>query len=485
MNSNARLLSALSALAALSLSGCSLLVDPAKSAPLQTAEGFCNSVQDVAYAGRCDAFGLSGAAAAATQISILAPEAALQVFEAYRGRCDALQAEVDAGRYRYDAGKAKECLDVIQRRGCRGLDGAAFAWPAECERILEGKVPENSECLHDGGSLQVLSGGYALLQGSTRYRLTECVAGTVCYVQAGLTSGRCVRPTETAGAPCYPPGPARQDGCRAGLYCDYGNTCEPTLAYDGAPCPTDPRRCDPSGWVCDPGTTQCISLPFEGQACTAGYAECAPGLVCDHAVAPGTCVKRPAEPIASGQYSPSASGVGNFCGDGLFRDSLGTCAPQKGDGAPCAVALNDCRPGLACDSSSGTCALVGALGTDCSTAASSLPPCLPGLICSGAEGSGIGRCALPPGVGEPCAMVGVAQCAPGLRAASATSPPSCTCVPFTPEGATCTVGATDECGLDQGTGRQCVYVPSLGVSICQRVPSALPAGWFARGIYQP
>lgn len=451
-------------LLALAAAGCSAVVDPQENEPLSTAEGFCNSIQDVANRLTCGVLSVGPA----MTIQVQAQAASDQLFEAYRGRCDALQAEVDGGRYRYDPGAAPGCIAALQARGCRGMDGAYFAWPAECARVLEGNVPAGGGCLHD-------TMGYATVQGGTAFRLNECAGGASCVGSGAppVCGSATCRPPAVAGGACLTAN--NPENCAEGLYCDSFNLCQ-FQRTDPVACASAPMICDPRSAACNFTSGSCEPLPAEGEPCSGSVSPpCRPGLVCD--VSTNSCVSKPAAPIGEGVRCLSTS----YCADGLYCDTANThlCVRQRTSGT--CMYGDECAPGYGCvyGGTSNTCMPLSDLGGPCTTDTVG-SRCKPGLYCDAVYPVVSGSCALAPGVGEPCLGAGAATgvCAPGLR--PVTPPPpdyTCRCQPFLGEGELCSM--SDECGYYAGTGRECV---DDGTNTrCRTNVCLVPAGWFAKG----
>lgn len=318
MTSNLRILAVALVLAA----GCSALVDPEKNDPLKTAEGFCNSVQDVLVdvIQRCN----PGNAAF------------VEMIQAYRVGCDNLDAAVAEGRMGYDRALGEACLAALDGASCALLGDSIFE---TCALATPGKVPAGNPCLRTGGgrpsdctsdstcvaalacpgtcvTKPTLAG--AACGASTNY---ECGGGLVCVYQPTTGTSLCANPVgiggvcsgssdcvdgaycdysgtpstcqtipttpQPAGGDCYYNG---DSGCQPGLYCAWnlGDTCQPiqplgsTCVY-GSECGQPPNTCSRVPGV---PTGTCIRARLLGEACIAGNEECASELWCD-ASAPG------------------------------------------------------------------------------------------------------------------------------------------------------------------------------------------------------
>ena len=503
---------------ALSASGCSLMVDPAKNDPLASAEGFCNSVQDVISKLDCDVFYQSGGRAD--------PTAADQVLTSLRTSCDNLNAAVDAGRFTYDASAAQGCIDALESVGCKGIfagmSGPAF--PALCARAVKGSVAPGGSCL-----------GWNTYQGGTGFALNECTQGSTCrYGDYNVCQSTCGFDSDVGG-PC---GRGNQY-CKPNLFCNYNDFkcyayvypsgacdhsaykfCDPDSSYCTAA--TGPGTCAylpssgacrttgsniwgytcSSSYYCNAGT--CTYRPYPGSAATCTSAPCQSGSYCDgtkcqYYVSEGgncgagaqcayppngtsvplycdsgsTCRRYPATRL--GQGSDCFNLGSAYCADGLFCDyanvlgqGANTCQPQQTSGL--CPTYDMCAPGTECRyvnaQANNFCVPLGRLGDACDS--STGPTCLQGTWCK-TPGSTItaGTCALLPGASEACATNGMQSCAFGTRPDYGTS---CTCRSFLGEGEPCT--GDWECGGTM-TGRKCVS------NFCQPFPCFTPVGWLA------
>jgi hypothetical protein len=507
MNHHARLLAVVLAASA-SASGCSKMVDPAKNDPLKTAEGFCNSMQDVISKLDCDVFSQTGGRAD--------PTAADAVLTSLRSRCDNLQAAVSAGRFVYDGSAAQGCIDAIEAVGCKGIfrgymGGPAF--PAACARVVKGNVAPGATCLD-----------WNTQQGGTGLTLNECTQGSSClwndsnvcqsscgfpsdvgevcnrgnhsckpnlfcgsdykcygYLGSGAACGGANQNCDTSylycdGSTCqYLPnsGPCRSGNlCYPGYYCSAGNCLSKTYPGSGVLCASVPCQ---DGSFCNGSTGFCTYFAGEGQDCSGGN-RCgyppytATNLYCD---AGSICRRFPTTFIQRGgdcYYLGSG-----YCADGLFCDSSGssgppnTCQPQKTSGT---CTMDECAAGYTCQyapsaSPPGSfCMPLGRAGAPCDNMNG--PYCISGTFCKTPDTmTSAGVCALLPGADQPCATTGMQQCAPGTYSVWTSS---CMCKAYLDEGAACTYD--NECGY-MDTGRKCL------ANTCQAFQCITPVGWLA------
>lgn len=503
---------------ALSASGCSLMVDPAKNDPLETAEGFCNSIQDVISKLDCGVYYQTGGS--------VDPTALDQVLTSLRSGCDNLKTAVSGGRFTYDASAARGCIDALESVGCKGIFAGMGgpALPTACTRAVKGNVAPGGACYDWDGQ-----------QGGTGVTLNECTQGSSCrYNDFNVCQSTCAFDSDV-GEACG----RGNRYCKSNLYCNYSDYkcyayvypngacdhsayrfCDPSSSYctaatgpgtcaylpsSGAACRTTGSSiwgytCNSSSY-CNAGTctykpypgsgTTCTSAPCqegsycdgtwcknyvaEGGSCGAGGGQCAypPNgtsvpLYCDLG---GTCRRYPATRLGQGGdcYNLGSS----YCADGLFCDygnvlGLGanTCQPQQTSGL-CTI-YEMCAPGTECRYDSALaksyCVPLGRLGAACDSTSLA---CLPGTWCKTPNvTTTAGTCSLLPGAGQACASGSMQACAFGTRPDGTP----CTCRPFFGEGEACS--GDWECGGTM-TGRKCVS------GSCQPYPCFTPIGWLA------
>lgn len=504
-------------LALLAAAGCSAVVDPAKNDPLKSAEGFCNSVQDVLDRLGCDVYFQGWGRAD--------PTMADQLLTSLRSSCDNLKAAVDAGRFTYDAGAAQGCIDALEGVGCKGIFtgmGGGPAFPAACTRVVKGNVAPGGACT-----------AWNAYQGNTGFVLNECTQGSTCrYGDYNVCQSTCGFDSDVGG-PC---GRGNQN-CKSNLYCNYndykcyayggagatcnnsnyqycdssytycnGSTCQ-YLPYAGSVSATAYPYCQSSAYLPSggtPGVATCLSRPYPGYGACSGSIPCTSDSYCNYTL--GSCSYYSAEggPCGGTGYycgSPPYSAVSlycdasntcrrypttrlgqgadcynlgtGYCADGLFCDTsnvLGgganTCQPVQTSGL-CSGAYDMCAPGYECRyvgaQANNYCVPLSGLGGACDT--NNGPMCLPGTWCKTATGSGPGTCSAYPGPGQACANTGMSACARGSYPVWGAT---CVCTAYAGEGSPCSMDS--ECG-GQVTGMRCL------ANTCQPFACFTPLGW--------
>lgn len=291
-----------------------------------------------------------------------------------RGKCDqtAYSAGVAAGRTRYSAQQAADCLNGYAKGSCA-------LTPTACDDIFIGQQPADAGCLvpedcaagtychdraytcpflcrafqsvggvcnfsdkecneseawcrYDGASGQYLcTARKAAYESCSPNNYGECPVGTVCARPSGETNGTCT-PT----------------------YAAIGETCRETGGYplcDGdAFCR---QEGDPSQPL-PPGT--CTRRVGLGGTCT-GYGVCQQGLRCSGTYTTGTCLR-------AGQQGDICNGYGE-CETGLYcATGTSRCARYPGDGGDCSTTYA-CDRGLYCDYATDVCLPKRADGARC------------------------------------------------------------------------------------------------------------------------
>jgi hypothetical protein len=236
-----------------------------------------------------------------------------------------IQADVAAGKIKYDGAQAGACLELLASISVSCRQSAPHNVDSTpCDETFVGQVPLDGACLVDqdctsqrclrpscgqaccagtcaaGSGMRVVVGGECGLG-------VSCVAGAFCNTLAGV----CVA-LQPAGQPCQVP-----DECENGLIC----------VFDSA-----------SG---SSGGT-CAKPPSEGQACFAPHTCDLAADFCDLTVQ--KCVRR----LAVG--SPCALSIDD---DGCVRyarcdPGTNTCVARGGVGAPCDLFGLDCQTDLEC-----------------------------------------------------------------------------------------------------------------------------------------
>lgn len=299
---------------------------------------------------------------------------------------------IDDGRTKFDASKAKACLDSLADLTCDDelLDSAA------CNQLWVPQVPAGGDCY--GSEFECVDGfcaqgiddevcpgtcrAFVAAGGSCADRQDRCVDGTWCGMEdtcvalaregercdyetpcdwdldlsckreGSAGEGRCQRP-QPAGSAC-----TEDSECVDGLYCQIGaddakGSCRAKAPRGGA-CDVYADSCL-SGLYCvessrgsDTGT--CEQLKAEGAKCVPGMYECASPLRCS---VEGRCVGR----AAPGAECGYASGEFIRCADGyceMDENYVGICQPLKKAGEAC-FHFDECGAGLQCNEDSGKC----------------------------------------------------------------------------------------------------------------------------------
>ncbi len=221
-----------------------------------------------------------------------------------------LQAAVAAGRVRYDAARAGQCLALIlQSSGCE---------LPECEGVVVGLVAEGGDC----------------------FGREECAAGLFCADDAACP-GAC-RPVGATGDPC-----AQDDACAPGAFCSFAvepSVCRPR-AGQGESCGdpeyadcADGLRCEDAAdgrELCQPEPALDAATPGgAGQPCQRTLPPCASGLAC--VIEGDAPVCRPRVP------------VGGACREGLLEPCVAG-SYCRATGADEAICTARSTPGQACE----------------------------------------------------------------------------------------------------------------------------------------
>jgi hypothetical protein len=247
-----------------------------------------------------------------------------------------VQADVAAGKVKYDASQAGACLDSASTILTCRLSAARERQSSACAATFVGTVAEGGPCLVSEDCV------------SAHCNITNCAAAMCC-------AGTCVaaQPTGVAvGGAC-----TSTNQCVDGAFCDFGAMASGTCAAvrpAGQPC-TSSDQCV-SGTACLPTSTAAASP----RACTKppGRGEPCMGIA--------TCDDR-----------------GDFCDPTTMK-----CAARLGPGSACDPLAVPCVLYATCDMTTSKCVARGGVGAPCGAppAASS---CLSGLSCMN------GTCAAP------------------------------------------------------------------------------------------
>lgn len=169
---------------------------------------------------------------------------------------------VEAGRQRFNAQAARDCLRRFEQVGCEELFAdPPRSWTCSAEPIFTPGVPPGGACVEDW----------------------DCDLGSACD-NAQFDSGQCSRTCVAIhvlqeGASCGP-GVAWTDHCGFGLGCARSGVCRPLAGLGGSCADVSCRE-----GMCNRDTEVCERRRLEGESCTRGVpdpcvgynVECAPG----------------------------------------------------------------------------------------------------------------------------------------------------------------------------------------------------------------
>lgn len=287
-------------------------------------------------------------------------------------------AALEAGRIRYDADVAGQCVQALRDGSCEEdpvslpMLNRGIEYDTQC-RFLLGQVEDGGACqssteCRDGAWCDALPwacGGVCRREPQPEQGIATdaCMPGTV------LIGGKCLTPGG-AGTRCGAENGVAVGVCGRGLWCDSGNTthgsCKPVSTegeacndYDGPWC----------GWnlFCRDG--RCQKPRDEGESCKApgtgrfGTLECRDELFCDGENGqPGTC--RPKRETGAACRHAFECGDDMNCLAAQPQEGMpGTCRPAPRQGESCESVL--CASGLFCSSTSRTCIATVRLGEPC------------------------------------------------------------------------------------------------------------------------
>ena len=272
----------------------------------------------------------------------------LEVFLVQYGLNTQHSKALGAGRMRYDAEAARECLEKIRTGSCDQqplsprllLEGVGMS--ADC-RFLFGEVADGERC-HVSG---------------------ECGAQSACTAaRSSFSCGTC-QPRRSEGMESPSPALCEQDlvyvqsTCREPLR--EGQPCGDSSLYGQEPCA--------QGLWCDPDTQRCRRPATVGESCDFQTRGCQWNLICIE----GVCQ------VPKGKGATCTAHSGNSftraeCKQELFcdaePDASGTCRELLGEGASCRE-LRECVRGLSCDGAApgsaqrGTCRRYAQQNEDC------------------------------------------------------------------------------------------------------------------------
>jgi hypothetical protein len=234
-----------------------------------------------------------------------------------------LQANVAAGKSKYDGAAAADCLAALGAGSCSITAEVSTPAPPACARAIQGTLGAGAACNDD----------------------TECVSGT-CDT-SGCTTGA---------------------SCCAGIC-----AATPTIVALGADC-TSPTVACPDDSFCTGGTiATCVAKIPAGQPCVS-LTECVAGLLCvsDPTTGNATCGTFPAHGASctASQFCDSAS---DYC-----DLTTGICTSRVAPGGACQPADVSCVAYATCDATTSTCLALGGAGAACTSASACLS-----AFCSG------------------------------------------------------------------------------------------------------
>jgi hypothetical protein len=301
------------------------------------ARGACAVAVVMACAVGCDGGGASSGPIALMDLparaveAVCSVEAACQIYPdeascraAQRSNLDQIQADVAAGKIKYDAVEAGACLDSVTAiLACR-LSAPRTRAVAACNATFIGSVAAGGACLVN----------------------EDCVSSRCSFVNCGTAMccpGTCDAPQPT--------------GVAIGAACTSSSQC-----VDGAFCPFAVNG------------SVCTAVKAAGASCT-GSEECVSGTACLPSAAGAatrTCVVPPArgEPCVG---SLTCDDRGDFCDPATMK-----CAARIAPGGACDPMAIGCVLYAACDATTLKCVARGGIGAACTQAL----PCQSNLTCT-------------------------------------------------------------------------------------------------------
>jgi len=228
------------------------------------------------------------------------------------------------GDVRYDATKARVCVEARRTRSCEELLSIARQVEAACKGVFTGSAPEGGPCLVAGECAaegvcdrSACAGtGDACCLGACAPLPAKAPVGGDCSAVpcvdeaycdqsdgseggggGGMAAGTCVVRVDN-GQAC-----TDSNGCKDGQRCGDGKCY--ILSKEGGQCnPGLERACLSIDDWCDPASSKCVKLPAAGQPCTPGSNRCQGHAYCDA----GTCRLRPKEGEACTGEGPHCLG---------------------------------------------------------------------------------------------------------------------------------------------------------------------------------
>jgi hypothetical protein len=242
---------------------------------------------------------------------------------------DQIQADVAAGKIKYDGAQAAACLDSESTILICRLSAPRVRQPSACAATFVGTVAAGGACLVNEDCV------------SARCNTANCTTGMCCV-------GTCAaaQPTGVAvGGACM-----SSSQCVDGAFCDFSVVTSPT----------------------------CAAVKAAGQPCTSSD-QCVSGTAClamsGGAMTTRACTKPPG-------HGETCSGAGSCDDRGDFCDpATMKCASRLLPGSACDPLVAPCVLYATCDTATMKCVARGGIGAACGTAAAPAS-CLSGLSCT-------------------------------------------------------------------------------------------------------
>jgi hypothetical protein len=266
-----------------------------------------------------------------------------------RIQIEEIQASVEAGRTKYDEGKAEDCIDGLGSASCDASSEDSRETPQACDDTFQGTVADGGACFNDEECLSeecdIPDCGMACCTGACAPTVAEVAVGGAC----GSTTGPCARGSFCDGTTMVCTALLGAGGaCTGNSQCGYGMYCAEVGGCTDAPnhgeaCPDG--LCAEIGDRCDPTSMNCVSLSKRGEPCQTGFAglfDCQQPLTCNQT----TLVCE--DPPTAGQACLFFCAAGNFCNDS------DVCEATKANGAAC-LSDSECQSSF-CDAND-TCAV--------------------------------------------------------------------------------------------------------------------------------
>lgn len=397
--------------ASLSLSACSLSLEPDELDPLKSAEGFCNTL-----------VGELANKVASCQGAV--PGTAEGWYDGFlAGECRAFAAADSRGSIGYSPGSAASCIAEVKGASCSSM------WEGDESCGLADRLGIEFGVLCRGACGAAVVGTRG--SGGACSTDLDCAAPAWCSSAPATCGGTCLA-RGRINESCAPDAYGSWPGCEAGLYCDLSYVCRPLVGTWG-PCSTDSAcnpalqlYCNTSAGLCYPKQSEwdwcdasnpcvdtaeclwdegyqdnfCVPFTHENESCAAGTRPCAPGLVCDDL---GYCVRWPTEPAPLGgdcHWPRDCDEFTAYCQTADPADpSHYTCVARKTSGA--CSSDDACAVGYRCDlTGSNSCVRQKGLGESCTAGQQE---CAVGSYCSASGYGASGKCAAwPSTAGAPC-----------------------------------------------------------------------------------